>query len=579
MPSGSQQKSAAVAEGVLGWLAFLRAFWSFAGRWWKSRERWTAITLTTALVLLTGMQVGVALAINIWNLRFFDAVERKALDSFFTLIGVFALIILANVVITIAHLQVKRRLQANWRRWLTRRTMQDWMTAGRHHTLSLSPGRHDNPDGRIAEDIRIATEYAVDIGHSGLYATMLVVTFFNILWSVSGTIRLAFQDLIIDVPGHLVWIAVVYTVASAWIALRLGRPMTHAANRRQASEADFRFGLARARTHGLGIALMRGEAGERLRFLRLFHRAYRAWDQQTSALRRFFYYMSSWPLLNQIFPILVAAPRYILGNITLGVLMQTAQAFGQVVSALSWPIDNLAKASEWRASAERVRQLHSALEELGRNGGAAGHVTLGVGTSEELAFHGLVITDASAKALSAPIDLTVLAGERVMIDGDTVLCGQLFHAVAGLWPWGQGRIVLPLHNSVHFMPERPYIPPGPLHDALCYPDARQTFGVVSIINAMTRAGLAPWADHLEESGIWDQTMSLADQQRLGFVRVLLHLPGWIVLHDATTALDTAAEQEMLLRIREASPGASILIIGGRPGLAVGCDRVVTLARA
>lgn len=579
MPSGPTPKSAAVAEGVLGWLAFLRAFWTYAGRWWTSRERWTAMMLSTALVLLTAMQVGVAVALNMWNLRFFDAVERKALDSFFTLIGVFALIILANVVIAIGHLQVKRRLQANWRRWLTRHTMQDWMSAGRHHTLSLTPGRHDNPDGRIAEDIRIATEYAVDIGHSGLYSTMLLLTFLDILWGISGTIHLAILDVNLSIPGHLVWIALAYTLASAWVALRLGRPMTRAANRRQASEADFRFGLARARTHSLGIALMRGEPDERRRFLRLFHRAYRAWDQQTSALRQFFYYMSSWPLLNQVFPILVAAPRYILGNITLGILMQTAQAFGQVVAALSWPIDNLAKASEWRASAERVQQLRSALTALARNHGGTDHIALGVGEAGEMAFHDLVLTDSAGKPLTAPMDLTIRPGERVMIDGDPTLCGQLFHAAAGLWPWGQGQISLPAHNNVHFMPERPYIPHGPLHDALCYPDARQTCGIVSIINALTRAGLASWADHLEESATWDQTMSLSEQQRLGFVRLLLHQPRWVVLHDATTALHADAEQDMLLLIREARPDAGILIIGGRPALAIGCDRIVTLARA
>lgn len=311
MSSEPHPASAAATEGLLGWLAFLRDFWSFAGGWWSSREQWKAIVMSGALMALTAMQVGVAVALNLWNLRFFDALEQKALDSFFTLIGVFVLIILANVVVTIAHLQTKRRLQANWRRWLTRRVMQDWMTGGRHHTLSFLPGRHDNPDGRIAEDIRIATEYAVDIGHSGLYATILLISFINILWVISGTVQLSVFGTDLSVPGHLVWVAIGYTLLATWIALRLGRPMTRAANRRQASEADFRFGLARARTHSLGIALMQGEPDERRRFIRLFHRAFRAWNRQTAALRRFFYYMSTWPLLNQIFPVLVAAPRYI----------------------------------------------------------------------------------------------------------------------------------------------------------------------------------------------------------------------------------------------------------------------------
>ncbi len=578
MTSGPTSTSRAAAEGFLGWLAFLRAFWVFAGGWWSSRERWKAVVMSAALVMLTAMQVGVAVALNLWNLRFFDALEQKALDSFLTLIGVFILIILANVAVTIAHLQTKRRLQANWRRWLTRRVMQDWMIAGRHHTLSLMPGRHDNPDGRIAEDIRIATEYAVDIGHSGLYSSILLVSFVNILWGVSGTIELAPFGIGLSIPGHLVWVAVVYTVIATWIALRLGRPMTRAANRRQASEADFRFGLARARTHSLGIALMQGEPDERRRFVRLFHRAFRAWNRQTAALRRFYYYMATWPLLNQIFPVLVAAPRYITGNITLGVLMQSAQAFGQVVAALSWPVDNLAKAAEWRASAERARQLHDALRDLRRNGSRTGHIAPVEGTSDAVEFRGVVLRDAEARPLTDSIDLTIQPGEKVAVTGDPALTGSLFHAAAGLWPWGQGQILLPAEGMVYFMPERPYIPLGPLHDAMCYPEAKHTCGVVSIISALTRAGLVSWVDHLERSAAWDEVMSLAEQQRLGFARLLLHRPGWVVLHDATSALDADSEQDMLRLIRDARHDAAILVIGDRPSLGPQCDRTIRLER-
>lgn len=575
MASDPKPASLAATEGFLGWLAFLRGFWAFAGGWWSSRERWKAIVMTGSLVLLTAMQVGVAVALNLWNLRFFDALEQKALDSFLTLIGVFVVIILANVGVTIAHLQTKRRLQANWRRWLTRRLMQDWMTAGHHHTLSLMPGRHDNPDGRIAEDLRIATEYAVDIGHSGLYSTMLLISFINILWVVSGSIEVFG----IAIPGHLVWVAIVYTVLATWIALRLGRPMTRAANRRQATEADFRFGLARARTHSLGIALMQGEPDERRRSLRLFHKVFRAWNRQTQALRQFFYYMSTWPLLNQIFPVLISAPRYIMGTITLGTLMQSAQAFGQVVAALSWPVDNLAKAAEWRASAGRARQLDNALGVLRGNGSVAGHITPAVGKAEALEFRKLVMTDAAARPLTGAVDLVLMPGERIAVTGDPALTGGLFHAAAGLWPWGKGQIILPSNGVVHFMPERPYIPLGPLHDALCYPETRNTCGVVNIISALNRAGLVAWADDLERTAAWDEVLSLAEQQRLGFARLLLHRPGWIVLHDATSALDAEAELDMMRLVREARADAAILVIGDRPAPGTHSNRTIRLERA
>jgi putative ATP-binding cassette transporter len=259
--------------------------------------------------------------------------------------------------------------------------------------------------------------------------------------------------------------------------------------------------------------------------------------------------------------------------------MQSAQAFGQVVAALSWPVDNLAKAAEWRASAERARQLDEALGRLRHNGSIAGHITPAKGKAEALEFRKLVLTDAQAKPLTGALDLVLLPGERMAVTGDAALTGGLFHAAAGLWPWGEGRILLPPGGGVHFMPERPYIPVGPLHDAMCYPEARNTCGVVNIISALERAGLVAWADDLERTAAWNEVMSLAEQQRLGFARLLLHRPGWIVLHEATSALDAEAEQDMMRLIGEARAEAAILVIGDRPSLGTQSNRILKLARA
>ncbi|MBI1181040.1 MAG: ABC transporter ATP-binding protein/permease [Alphaproteobacteria bacterium] len=578
MGGDGEPMSAGREDGVAGWFSFLAAFWRLAGPWWRSRERWSAVTLTAALVLLTALQVGVAIALNIWNLRFFDAVEQKALDRFLTLIGVFAVIVVANVVITTSHLSIKRRIQVDWRRWLTRQVTQEWMGGGRHHTLTYAPGRHDNPDGRIAEDVRIATEYAIDIGHSALYSTMLLASFIDILWQVSGVLTVDLRGRAVGIPGHMVWIALIYSAAGAWIALRLGLPLTRAANRRQAAEADFRFGMAHARAHSLSIALMRGEPDERRRFLRLFHGAFRAWNGQTAALRRFFYYMASWPLLNQIFPILIAAPRYISGGITLGVLMQSAQAFGQVVAALSWPIDNLAKAAEWRASCERVEGLASALRSLRAEPGTPGRLDV-VPAGDCLELRGVVLRSPDGLALSDPIDLAVQPGERVMIDGDSTACGRLFRATAGLWPWGGGRILLPAGGAVQFMPEHPYLGPGRLRDVIAYPDPAQGYGPLRLARALESAGLARLADRIDDVAQWDQVFSLADRQRLGFARAFLRRPTWAVLHDAATALEPEDEQELVARLVQEMPELALVILGHRPHVSALVDRTVLLRPA
>ena len=210
------------------------------------------------------------------------------------------------------------------------------MADGRHYLVTHMPGEHDNPDGRIAEDIRISSELAIDLSHSLFYCVLLLISFTQILWRLSGEPWVEIFGLRLYMPGHLVWIAVVYAAVGTSVALLLGRPLVKAANNRQSQEANFRFGLVHARESGLAIALVHGESDERRRLGGLFGAAARAFDRQTEALAHLYYFASAWSVLSQVFPVLVAAPRYIGGSISLGVLMQTAQGFQQMIAALSW---------------------------------------------------------------------------------------------------------------------------------------------------------------------------------------------------------------------------------------------------
>jgi putative ATP-binding cassette transporter len=355
---------------------FARSFWRLAGPYWRSERRRAAWALTLAVVALTGAQVAVPVAINLWSERLFDALEQRAMAEFLWLVGALAGILAASVLVTTTHLWVKRRLQVDWRAWLTRRLTGEWMRAGHHYELTLIPGDHDNPDGRIAEDVRIATEHAIDLAHSLLYCLLLLVSFTQILWSLSGAPQLTVLGLELYLPGHLVWVALLYAGVGTAATVLLGRPLVQAANLRQVREASFRFGLAHAREGSLSIARLHAEDAERRRLGQLFREAARAWDGQTRALRNLFVFSSGWTVLSQAFPILIAAPRYIGGSITLGVLMQSAQAFQQMVSALTWPIDNLPKLAEWRASAGRVLGLHRAIGRLDEHGPRRGPADL-----------------------------------------------------------------------------------------------------------------------------------------------------------------------------------------------------------
>jgi putative ATP-binding cassette transporter len=335
-----------------------------ATAFWRGDRRGIAWILTLVLVVLTLAQVSIPVMLNHWSQQIFDALEQRDIDAVVHQIGAVLLIIGANVVVMASHLWTKRRLQVAWRTDLTHRLLDQWTVHGRDYQLGrVHPGL-DNPDGRIAEDVRIATESSVDLAHSFFYCVMLLVSFSQILWVLSGPPEVSLGSWTMTLPGHLVWIALLYAGAGAFFAMRLGRPLTHAAHYRQTKEADFRFGLGRSReeapTHAIGAV----DVTRREKTGGLFASTIKAWHRQTIAIMQLVMFSSTWSVLSQAVPIMVAAPRYLAGTITLGALMQTAQAFQQMVNALSWPIDNMQRLAECRASFGRVAHLHAILVEL-----------------------------------------------------------------------------------------------------------------------------------------------------------------------------------------------------------------------
>lgn len=550
---------------IRDWIAFFKEFLRLAGPYGRSEGRWLVLWLTGALIALTMAQVGVAVAMNGWIEQLFNALEQRAVGEFLWLSGLLGAIILANVAVVTIHLRVKRQLQIDWRRWLSGRLVDEWMVSGRHYQVSLIPGEHDNPDARIAEDIRISTEYAIDLAHSLLYCGVLLVSFTHILWRLSGSPYVALGAVQIFLPGHLVWIAVLYAALGTAVALLLGRPLIRAANNRQTAEANFRFGLVHARENTLAIALLQGERDERRRFGDLFAGALAAWDRQTTALTHIFLFVASWSVLSQAFPILVSAPRYIAGAITLGVLMQTAQAFQQMVAALSWPIDNLAKVAEWRASVERVRSLHAAIAEVSQRGDAGRrHIAVTRTSRPVLVFTDFTLTSPRGEVVIDHFSAEIAEGERVLITGESGATVNLFKAVLGLWPWGSGTVAVPADARVFVVPHRPYLPLSALRDAISYPDGGEAFGTEAVAAALERVGLAELVARLDDVDKWAQVLAAREQRRLGFARLLLHRPNWIFIQEAIDALDAPGEQEMMVLLSQEFPEATVVTIGHRP---------------
>ncbi|HTI87511.1 MAG TPA: ABC transporter ATP-binding protein/permease [Alphaproteobacteria bacterium] len=558
----ASQTGPAPTDSRRGWLPFFAHFFRVAGVFWTSEHKWVACGLTAALIVLTLAMVAVQVALNLWTERLYDALSGRSIARFVTLLGALGAIVLANLTIVTTHLRLKRRLQITWRRWLTATVSGEWMSEAHHYQLTYMPGEHSNPDGRIAEDIRITCESALDLGHSLFYCTILLVSFANILWTLSGDPIFTFGVIEAHIPGHLVWAALVYAIIGSSVAVLLGRPLVRAVDRRQTSEASFRFGVARARENSLPIGLLHGEKAERRQFEQLFVDVVAAWNRQTAALANIFMFTSSWSVLLQVVPVLISAPRFIAGVITLGVLMQIAQAFQQTVGALSWPVDNLSQVAEWRASAERVLSLHSAVRSLvdSLKQGSTAMLNLREGPTRSLNFRQVSIADPDGSVAIGPFDLTIAAGERVLISGDTTGAIKLFKATAGLWPWGHGDIELPAGEPISFMPQQPYVPPGTLRDLICYPGGRNPCDDLAMADILRRVGLPDLVTRLDEAERWDQSLSADELQRLGFARLFMHRPRWAFLQDAMDALGADGEAEMLRLADAMLPGTTILSI-------------------
>jgi putative ATP-binding cassette transporter len=542
---------------------FIGRFFRLAGPYWRSDQKLKAWGLTAGLVVLTMAQVTVPIAVNQWSQRLFDALEQRSVQTVLLMVGMLGCIMLGNMVVTTLHLNVKRNLQLGWRRWLTKTILDDWMRDGRHYQVTHMPGEHDNPDGRIAEDIRITTEYAVALFHSLLYCLLLLISFTEILWTLSGPAEFSIGAYQFYIPGHLVWIALLYAAVCTSIALLLGRPLVWAANKRQTFEANYRFGLMRARENSEAIALIHGDSDERRRFVDLFRGVAEAWDRQTRALTHISLFTAGYSVLSNAFPVLVASPRYIAGTISLGVLMQTAQAFQQMEGALSWPIDNMALGADWKASVERILGLRTALSQLEEEvtHGDGERILVATADRPALLFQDVSIANPDGQLVIHGFSAEIGHNERVLISGDPGAAIKLFKVVAGLWPWGRGRVELPNDASIFFMPQRPYLPIGSLRNSLIYPAAPKTFDDVHIMAALEAVGMAQLTGRLDERQSWEKVLTAGELQRLGFARLLLHRPNWIFIQEATDGLDPDGEEDMLRLLQAEFPTATVITVG------------------
>lgn len=529
--------------------------------YWQSEEKWQARGLLAAAVALALGMVYLNVLFNDWNRDFYNALETKNFTKFTEQLWRFSSLAFILIIVAIYKIYLTQALEIGWRAWMTKQYMAEWLENQAYYRIEQS-GSADNPDQRIAEDLKFLTSGSLALSLGLLSSLVTLISFIGILWTVSGPITIMLSQREWTIPGYMVWFALAYAGLGSLLVAWIGKPLVGQNFNQQRFEADFRFGLIRIRENAEAIAFYAGEPQETAQLTERFRAIRENWWAIMTTTKRLNVASTFYTQFAVIFPFLVGAPRYFSGAITLGGLMQIASAFGQVQSALSWFIDAFVQLAEWKASVNRLAGFHWAVTAARTHQAGISVVRNNVGA---LLVDQVRLDLPNGSALTHPLDASILAGQRILVTGSSG-CGKstLFRTIAGIWPYGGGSIEIPASMNLLFLPQRSYLPIGTLRAAISYPAAAGAYPDRAIQHYLMQCRLSHLAQALDDSDNWSQRLSPGEQQRLAFVRVLLTKPDCLFLDEASSALDADTEQLLYTLLIAELPDAAIISIAHRP---------------
>jgi putative ATP-binding cassette transporter len=567
---------------------FLKDAWRLARPYYLSEEKWSARGLLLTIIALNLSLVGMSVLLSFWNREFYNSLQDKNWRDFIGLLfwyrhtesGLmpgFVWIAAIYIVVAVYRTFLNQWLQIRWRRWLTRHFLDEWLADRAYYRISLTTDRAavgtDNPDQRIAEDLRDFVDNTLSLGIGLLSNVVSLFSFVGILWGLSGDYPLFG----IRIPGYMVWVALIYAAIGTTLTHFVGRPLVRLSFRQQRVEADFRYALVRLRENVEGIALYGGEDEEKLNLRDRFAHVIDNWWAIMKRTKLLNSLIAGYDQVAVIFPIIVAAPRYFAGQLPLGGLTQTAGAFGRVQDALSWFIQAYADLASWRATVERLTSFHRAIV-VARSVTGKG-LMRPAPAGDSVQVKGLTLSLPDGRSLLDDADIVFSPGRSVVVTGRSGSGkSTLFRAIAGIWPFGTGSVQMPA-ASVLFLPQRPYIPLGTLRQVISYPAAPDAYDQAAYRQVLEDAGLPGLEPQLDEDENWAQRLSGGEQQRVALARALLAKPDWLFMDEATASLDPESEEDLYKVLKQRLPATTIVSIAHRPTVAAFHDERLAFQRA